>query len=371
MADADSTGATAGMSRHRVDQHRALLLVTRNFPPMVGGLERYSEDLYRSLAEKIPVVLLANSRGLHGVPLFMVRVLWHVLWHRRVYQHVHFTDAALAPLGVLVRRLTGATVTVSTHALDVVYPNPLYQSVVVRALERVDGVVSVSRFTRDACVERGVDPGRCRVIPNGIRGGDPRAVGSATAGPDLHGLERKRVLLTIGRLVRRKGLAWFVDRVMPRLDDDHVLLVGGDGVERPAIERAVNEHGLADRVRLLGPVDEARKHALLARADLFVMPNRTVAGDAEGFGISVIEATAHGVPVIASGIEGLRDSVLDGVTGTLVPEGEVEAWLGAIRSARFDPEQVSGATLERFDWARLADDYLEFFATAAAAREAT
>jgi phosphatidylinositol alpha-1,6-mannosyltransferase len=92
------------------------------------------------------------------------------------------------------------------------------------------------------------------------------------------------------------------------------------------------------------------------------MPNVQVAGDAEGFGIVVIEATARGVPVVATGIEGLRDAVIDGVTGTLVPERDVTAWLDAIRTADFDRRSVADTTRERFSWSRLVTAYVEFFA---------
>ncbi|MDX1593423.1 MAG: glycosyltransferase family 4 protein, partial [Gammaproteobacteria bacterium] len=298
-----------------------LLLVTRNYPPQVGGLERYAADLHHALAERLEVELLASRSGKRGIPWLVARVLWRVARAPRRYWRIHFADAALAPLAVLVRRIAKAPVTVSTHALDVVYANALYQWLVSRSLRRLDGVVSVSRYTRDACLERGVDPARCRVIPNGIRfdssATDARAAGAPDGLPD--GLEGRRVLVTVGRLVRRKGVGWFVAEVMPRLDPSWICLVGGAGPERARIADAVAAHGLESRVHLLGAVDERRKAALLDRADLFVMPNVPVPGDAEGFGISAIESTAHGVPVLASDLEGLRDAVVDGVTGRLVP----------------------------------------------------
>lgn len=330
---------------------------------MVGGLERYSDDLYRSLAGKGPVVLLANRRGKPGIPVFLLKVLWHILWHRHSYRHLHFADAALAPLACLARWLTGATVSATTHALDVVHPNPVYQRVVPRCLGSLDGVVCVSRFTRDACVARGIEADRCRVIPNGIRYQDQEVLRGAPCDAVALPCETagKKVLLTIGRLVRRKGVGWFVAEVMPHLGDGYIYLIGGAGDEREAIESRIMEHGLQERVFLLGTVDEQQKRLLLARADLFVMPNTSIPGDAEGFGIAVIEATASGVPVIASGIEGLRDAVIDGVTGTLVPEGDVAEWLETIRTATFDRQVVAEMTREQFSWSKLVDEYLDFF----------
>lgn len=350
------------MSAGHAGSRRTLLLVTRNFPPMVGGLERYAEDLYRSLAECEPVDLLANGRGKWGLPLFLCQVLWHLLRHRHEHWHVHFADAALAPLACLVRRLTGTSVSITTHALDVVHPNPLYQRLVPRCLRSLDGVVCVSRFTREECLARGVAADRCRVIPNGIRYRDREVPGTPPGGAHLGAaMAGKRVLLTIGRLVRRKGVAWFTCNVMPRLGEEWVLLIGGGGMERGNIEKCIAAHGLQQRVQLLGAIDEQQKQALLAQADLFVMPNLSVPGDAEGFGIAVIEATASGVPVIASGVEGLRDAVVDGITGRLVPERDVASWLDAIATTALDRQSIAAATRERFDWSILAREYLDYF----------
>ncbi len=349
---------------------RPLLLVTRNYPPQVGGMERYARDLHRSLAERMQLELLANRDGKRGLPLFLPRVVAHLLRHRGRYRHIHFADATLAPLAVLARLLTDVPVSVTAHALDVVYPQRLYQALVARALTRVDGIVAVSRYTRDACLDRGVAPTRCRVIPNGIRFATHDTDAGNPLAPALpEGLEGKRVLLTISRLIRRKGVAWFVAEVLPRLGDDVVYLVGGDGPERKAIERAAATAGFGDRVHLLGRVDEQAKRALLARADRFVMPNLTVPGDAEGFGIAAIEASARGVPVVASDLEGLRDAVIDGVTGCRVPERDIAAWCAALDAPALDPDDIARATRERFDWARLADAYLAFFDDLATARE--
>lgn len=343
--------------------HGELLLVTRNFPPQLGGMERYSADLYQSLAELMPVVLISNRIGKRGIPFLILRVIWHALRHRRHYWRIHFTDAAMAPLACLVRAITGTPVTITTHALDVIFPNALYQRVIPACLRRLDGVISVSNFTRDACIDRGVDASRCRVIPNGIRIiPDEGSETLASAKPWLpaHAVG-KRQLVSIGRLVRRKGVAWFVSEVMPRLTDEWVYLIAGEGEERAAIEHAISEKGLEGRVFLLGRVDEKVKRALLESAEYFVMPNITIPGDAEGFGISIIESTLTGLPVLATGIEGIRDAVIDGVTGRSLPERDVDAWVRAITESQFDRDAVSRETLEQFDWARLAESYLDFY----------
>ena len=105
------------------------------------------------------------------------------------------------------------------------------------------------------------------------------------------------VLLTLGRLVRRKGARWFTRHVLPGLAPDITYLVAGDGPEANPIRVAAVQAGLGDRVLLLGRVDDDTRELLLRGADLFVQPNIRVPGDIEGFGLVTIEASMRGEPL--------------------------------------------------------------------------
>jgi len=91
--------------------------------------------------------------------------------------------------------------------------------------------------------------------------------------------------------------------------------------------------------------------------DLFVMPNHHVEGDLEGFGITLIEAAARGLPSIASRTDGIPDAVIEGRTGYLVPEGDAEVFAERIRSCRLARDEVRSATEAAFSWADLARRY--------------
>jgi phosphatidyl-myo-inositol dimannoside synthase len=134
------------------------------------------------------------------------------------------------------------------------------------------------------------------------------------------------VLVTLGRLVRRKGVAWFVAQVLPHVRRDVVHLVAGAGPAEDRIRRVTRSKGLQDRVRLLGRVSRDDRELLLRGADLFIQPNIHVYGDMEGFGLVNVEAAVRDLPVLAADIEGIPDAVVDGETGWLVTSQDAPRW---------------------------------------------
>lgn len=339
-----------------------ILLITRNYPPVLGGMEQYCFDLYENLSRIEDVTLLANRRGKAGLPTFLPRVLLHLLLHARRYSHIHFGDASLTLFLPLARLISQARLSVTTYGLDIVFEPWLYQRFVPGWVARTDAVVCISRATRRECIERGVPKERCTVIPCGIdfdRSAPPptdSATLAARHGIDLSG---RRLLFSIARLVPRKGHAWFTAQVLPRLPDDFVYCVAGDGPERESIREAAGAAGVAERVHLLGPISEADKAGFLAAADLFVMPNLHVPGDLEGFGISLIEAAARGLACVAAAVDGIPDAVIDGRTGRLVTERDAEAFTEAILSTPPERAEVRAAARSHFAWGVLAQRYAD------------
>lgn len=197
------------------------------------------------------------------------------------------------------------------------------------ALRAVARWVAVSTAVRDAWTrEMGVPPASVAVVHNGVD--------VARFRPDEAAREEVRrrlglgagepVLLAVGRLDPTKGLQVAVGalaRLGPRSPAAR-LLIAGEGGYRAELERRAAQ--LGDRVRLLGYVPNQELPALLAAADLFLMPTLCH----EGFPLTVVEALACGLPALASRSGGIPDAVEDGVTGRLLPMGDAAAWAGAI-----------------------------------------
>ncbi len=199
------------------------------------------------------------------------------------------------------------------------------------------------------------------MVPNGIDAdripfGTPMLEARASL-PEPPPSPDRRLLVSVGRQVRRKGFAWFIRNVMPRLPETTDYWLAGDGPERQDIEAAIAETGMQNRVRLLGKVDTATLHSLYAAADLYVMPNVVVPGDMEGFGIVMLEAGLAGLPTVASSLEGILDVIEEGRNGMLVPPESPDAFAGAVCRMLQSEESLQAArqrarnyVLQTFTW---------------------
>jgi glycosyltransferase involved in cell wall biosynthesis len=346
-----------------------LLVITRNYPPQVGGLENFSFNLINELKRLMPLQALCLNKSKHHLLWFLPYALLTGLAYASLgnVRRIHLCDGLLAPLGCLLKSLSNSSVSITVHGLDVTYANPVYQWLIASSLRFLDGIACVSQATLEECIKRRVPREKCRVIPNGIY---PDRIFMATSRSDLIkevekglgcSLEGRKILLTVGRLVRRKGVKWFVEQVLPFLGKSYLYIVVGNGPEFAAIQDSIRRGQLENRVILSGWQSDHFRNCLLNVADAFIMPNLNVPGDVEGFGIAALEAGACGVPVIAAGIQGIRDAVIEGVTGHLVEERNVRQYVEAIQNLNFDRDRVRAVVRQRFNWSEVAPKYQALF----------
>ena len=346
-----------------------ILFITRNYPPKVGGLETYSYNLIKEFEVHETPLKITLSRPIKHLLWFLPYSFFKSLYQIRKYSihSIHLCDGLLSPLGFLLKFLTGADVTATIHGLDITYDNRFYQRFIPWCLSRLDQIVCVSHSTRDECLQRIRPCPNCTVIPNGVR---PDQLYLRQSKNELRrklenvmgiSVKNTRILFTIGRLVKRKGMTWFVDNVMTRLENSYLYLVAGEGPERKTIQEILNRRGLQGRVLLLGHVSDECRKLIYNAADLFIMPNITVPGDVEGFGIVALEAGSCGLPVIASNIQGIRDAVIDGKTGWLVEERDVDGFLEKIERVDLEKSQIREIVNSTFDWSKIYERYHDFF----------
>ena len=336
---ADTVSTSRSRARDPRPANGSPLFLTRKFPPAVGGMEVLAEHVWVSIRERFPGArLIANRGGNRMLPLWWLASLPRAafaLASRRA--RFVLTGDALA-YALFRPLLAGARVPHATMVmgLDVTYQHPLYRALVHRALRRAPRVIAISEATARAAIDAGVSPRRVSVIRLGLPAPSLERRDKAEAGRRLRttlGIGPDTVIaLTVGRLVLRKGVLWFVRNVMPHLPSSVIYVVAGDGPIAPQVRDAVAELGLAPRVRLLGQVDDSVREDLLRGANLFVQPNVRVRGDMEGFGLVVLEAAMRGTLTIASGIEGILDAVIDGRTGILLPAEDADAWTQRVSS---------------------------------------
>ncbi len=340
-----------------------VLFVTRKFPPKIGGMESLSYSLLTGFPE--PKVTITLGRSQAHLVWFLPYVICRVAITAHRYDVIHLGDAMLSAAGFLPR-LFGKRVAVSVHGLDMTFAPWFYQAY-LRLFLRADAIIANSASTQRIAEARGLT----RVCAIAIGVPARYFAVSRVSNRDAE-LEQKRAgrvaLLTVGRLVPRKGAAWFVRNVLPRLPSVLYVVVGV-GPEHDEILRAAAEVGATDRVWLVGSVSDARLLDLLGSSDVFVMPNIAVPGNVEGFGIVAIEASASGLPVVASRLEGIPDAVVDGENGTLVPPENADAFVAALQSlvASAAERAELGArgrvyTEKNYSWPQIIRQYVTLFA---------
>lgn len=345
---------TSGVSAPARQSAPGVVFVTRKFPPSVGGMETLAAHLWTALRHgDDTAVLIAHGGSVPATVLWLpsaVAKLLVLIARGRVGTVLCGDVALYAVLGPLLR-LTRTPHAVMAMGLDVTYDSALYRRVALPGLRQAPAVLAISEATAEAVRDAGAAADRVSVVRLGIPAPEVAEGSKQAARRELEaqlGLEPgQAIVVTVGRLVARKGAAWFAGQVLALLGPEVHLVVAGDGPERDAVDSAAREAGVADRVHQLGKVSDEQREVLMRGADLFVAPNVEVPGDMEGFGLVAIEAAMRGTVVVASELEGLRDAVSDGRTGYLLPSGEPHVWAETISALLSDRHELV-VTADRF-----------------------
>lgn len=241
--------------------------------------------------------------------------------------HAHFGPVADSVR--FVRELWGVPLLVSFHGYDFSsWPREKGQHVYSRLFHGVDAVTVNSQYTRGKLLRLGSPPLRTHVLPMGVnlarfpfqeRTPPP-------AGEPLR-------LLTVGRLVEKKGLEYAI-RAVATLREAHPCIsynIVGDGPLMRNLQRLVADLRLAGTVTLHGALDGDAVQGQMDGAHLFIMPSVTALdGDVEGQGLALQEAQACGLPVLATNHNGFPESIVPGASGLLVPERDVASLSAAL-----------------------------------------
>lgn len=347
-----------------------LLHITRNLPPLVGGMERLNWHMADELALRYQVHIVgptgsaAQPPGGSIVDEVPLRPLWRFLlvacW-RAVSIAKHWKPDVIlagsgltAPIAWLAARMCYARAVVYLHGLDIAARHPLYRLLWLPAIRRMDGIVVNSSATRRMAIERGVPESRITLVPPGVA--FPNDAGRGDGLPDfrqVYGLGSGPILLSVGRLTERKGLREFVRDVLPQVAAKHpdvqLVIIGdaaGDALaarsQTPESIRAVaTSVGLGGQLHFLGVItDRLALSSAYHAASVHVFPVRELPGDPEGFGMVAIEAAAHGLPTAAYATGGVVDAVANGVSGRLAAPGEAVALADGILNLLAGPLPV-------------------------------
>ncbi|MBW1778986.1 MAG: glycosyltransferase family 4 protein, partial [Deltaproteobacteria bacterium] len=338
-----------------------ILIVTRNLPPLVGGMERVVWHIVEGLSKKaivfvigpkackehLPTNVSCTEIPSYPFPLFLWMAKIAALYHAsRFRPKIVFAGSGLtAPLAWLGARMCHARSAVYLHGLDIDIDHPLYNILWKPFIRRSDIVIVNSRFTKRLAINAGVPKKHIFILHPGVTlPDDSRADQLRERFRNRYKLGVKPLMLYIGRITARKGLAHFVDRIFPEIVStipDALLMVIGEEPSQSVmkqtgemlkIEKSLKTHGLQNHVIFLGarPMNDPDISAAYFAADVHVFPVQYRPHDNEGFGMVALEAAAHGLPTVAFFTGGVADAVKDGVSGYLINAGNDEGFSDAV-----------------------------------------
>ena len=204
-------------------------------------------------------------------------------------------------------------------------------------------MIAISHYTRDRLIEFGVDAARIAVVYPGAPRAQEHTPAELDAARRRYGLEGKRVVLAVGRLIHRKGHLTLV-RAMRQLSQAHSelrLVVVGRGPMEAAIHAQIHALDLRESVLMTGYVSDEDVARLFDIAEVFALPTgEDESGQVEGFGLVFAEAHAYGKPVVAGRSGGAAEAVIDGETGILVAPDRPEAVADAIQFLLSNPDRA-------------------------------
>jgi phosphatidylinositol alpha-1,6-mannosyltransferase len=371
-----------------------VLWVTGNFFPQIGGLEVYIERAVSNLADlcSIGLVTQHNQRppedpqithfGIANLSRPATTSDWEAARdelaacvHEFAPDVVHFANAGVAVYRDAIPEDIATVATVHGNDLTAPWqwvPGRNVTDCMVEALSRCHRVFAVSGHTAELILHLKISA--------------PITV--VTAGCDLDFFEpidgageqvrreygipdNQPIVLTVGRLVPRKGHHYILQAIADLPSPAHWIVVG-DGPLKKSLVDAVKESGISHRVTLAGHVSDAQLKLLYNACDVFVLvPEERryeTFVDSEGFGLVFQEAAACGKAVIGSDISGCRDAVIDGATGLLVPPRNPAELARAIHHVLSDQDLATrlgacGMTLVRAagGWPRFAQQMVEHY----------
>lgn len=328
------------------------VFVAIDFPPEKGGIHDYAYGLISQIPADETTVLtnkiedVAASEQFDQKTDFEIirkRIFWNsnklllilsqivlviqliTLKWRKKTDEIHFVN--IFPVGItgpFMKFFFGVKYFPYVHGLDVMgMVNSKLFPLLLFILKRSDKVIANSQYTKSKLVELGIPEMQIVIIPPGLN--VSKLIGGSDFNEDIrdkYDLHGKKVMITVSRLVERKGhdvtlkaISLMIERI-PNLK----YLICGDGPHRGELERLVSQYGLDSVVVFTGGITDHELHQLYECSDLFIMPSRDIKekGDVEGFGIVFLEANYYRLPVIAGNSGGIPDAVKDEITGYLV-----------------------------------------------------
>ncbi|MCE9643614.1 MAG: glycosyltransferase family 4 protein [Candidatus Andersenbacteria bacterium] len=329
-------------------------IIAENWPPRVGGIERYITGIAESLAKHehdITVFAPPGSAKMSGVSVIASRIFWPIIkpsWmpfalYLLVRAMMQKPDAIICGktlfegrVARIVKKILGAPYIVCTYGMEIATwkSNIKTSTQASHVLHDAAFVLVMNKQTKESVITLGAHEERVMFMYPGI---DTDKLDQKNNPDDV--LKKYDItapyILTVSRLVKRKGIDDLL-RAMAIIKKS--IVVVGDGPERSNLEQLAQK--LDIDAKFLGAISDEDVHALYSRAQLFALTPKELPGDYEGFGIVYNEAAYFGLPVIGTNTGGVPEAVQDGVTGILAQPGDTTSISQAITTLLENPDKA-------------------------------
>lgn len=328
-----------------------ILLLTENWPPRVGGIERYLTNLVKELRllnHEVEVIAPQGSTGGEGITAR--RFFWPIIkpawlplyWHIARKAKRKEIDMLLCGkglfeglLGYKLNKKYGVPYIVFTYAMEIEEWEKTKKKKLIQALTHAQSVVYINDHTKSKLEALGVTSDKLVEVQPGV---EETYLNASENGDVLEKYDiEKPYIIIVARLIPRKGVDDLItaySKLEQTTLGDVQLVIVGEGPEKERLQQLSRQ--LFVQPKFLGHVDEADLPALLAGASVFALTPKNVDGDIEGFGIVYLEANAAGTPVIGTKHGGVPGAVVDNETGLLVEEGDADGIKGALEKLLLD-----------------------------------
>ncbi len=325
-----------------------IALVTLDYPPETGGVARYLGSLVRHANGEMDVFVNEThpAEGPGKVePVWMFSrgpITWQPmiglmrLLKKRGYQHVLVSH--VLPVGTaawIARMLGGLKYSVIVHGLDLRLARMSSKKtwLTKQVLRRAHTVIANSEAVAKEI--RQLDPSlQPEVLTPGVEAF--HATLQSEARQKLQIREGDKLVISIGRLVSRKGFDQLIEAIALLSADIKLVIIGRGNDENRLRGLAKNNK---ERVRFVTDADDEQRNMWLSAADVFALPARDEGADVEGFGIVYLEAAAHGLACIGGNSGGVPEAILNGKTGMLVDPNHAGEIANAIQTLFEDPNR--------------------------------
>ena len=377
------------------------LLLSEIFPPQTGGSGRWFQEIYSRLPRENVVVAAGedprqlefdatHDMNLHRLALTMpqwglrsmpaLKDYWRLFRGiRRLARQENVTQLHCGRclpegwLAFLMKKLCGIPYVCYVHGEDVesAATSRELSWMVGRVLTDADYLIANSQNTARLLTENWMlSHSHVRVLHPGVDTSRFVPADRDEAVRRELGWANRSVILTVGRLQKRKGHDVMIEALTTIREaiPDVLFAIVGHGEERDELQRLVEYHGVSDYVQFLGEIDDRTMIQCYQQCDLFALPNRQVGRDIEGFGMVLVEAQACGRPVLAGASGGTRETMDIGRTGVVVPCEAADSLAEEVTWLLLDRDGLDAMgkaarpwVVEHLDWNALSQQAAELF----------